>query len=487
MKKLMLTLATVALTSGSLINTNLWANKTVQNTQNVKTTAHSNFQTTNEDAEDIANKLWQQSIQLDPNFWFGKNIKNYQNQLNAQIVKQGILTADEVKYVSWKEFTVATAVFYWNKGDFTVSKDGAVCTGNVTLNASTGETTQQIATKLEKANIQFNYDYWNKKNVSSYLTVIRNILVNEKVLTKYEASNIIGFLNPTTITKTGKTPINFNVNDDNTQTYATANVNVVNDGLSAPAIANKLHTNGEYCDGGAWSQNDTYFLKSNTTGQYADSALVKQNLQNILKYDRGWTADLNTITLPHKILTNAGNGNNLNATVTKDGQITTTAVDLVAYNTPFLNLENQDTSNLSFDVNLTPKVISYLLSYFKNHGGSSTKNQDNRVQYFYQVIDDGGFDTSYVPYEYAHYYLSWDCLEEWMGHYGSWADCKSEIAECEGNCGYYDSWKISDLKFENELYHQILNAKPNACLSVQVKWHWEGTATEYGVNSYHFW
>lgn len=54
----------------------------------------------NEDVEDIASKLWQKTLDIDGNFFLGKDIKNYQSQFNTAIVKQGILTADEAKYVS---------------------------------------------------------------------------------------------------------------------------------------------------------------------------------------------------------------------------------------------------------------------------------------------------------------------------------------------------------------------------------------------------
>ena len=490
MKKLLITLATVALTGGSFANSSLWTNKITQHGggSKTKTSSKSNFQTTNEDAEDIAGKLFGKSIQLDPNFWFGKNIKNYQSQLNKQIVKQGILTADEVKYVLWKDFTVASAIFYWNKGDFTVSKDGASCTGNVTLNASTGETTKQIAAKLTKANIRFNYDYWNNKTVSSDLTLVRSILVNEKILTKYEASNIVGFLKPVTITKAGKTPISFNVNDNNTQTYANANLNVVEDGLSSDEIAHKLNTSGEYDSGGRWVQNDTYYLKSNAVNQYADSSTVTQNFRNILRYDNGpgfWSeSDIQDITLPHNVVTDNPKGNNMNATVTKDGQTSNAAVQLVAYTSSFLNLEDQDDDDMSFDVQLSPTSVTFLADYFQTHS-----NIRDCLGYFYQYLDDNYFQTttSGLPSVDKWCVPEWDRLEHWMGSYGSWVDYPSEVAAGEAN-PYGPTNKTFGTAFRNK----VLNSYVGDSLSVEVTWYFNSggsrsTEDVYQTPYYAFW
>lgn len=81
MKKLMLSLATVVLMTGSVAGvSNVMQNhqKTVKSSsQSQQTKKRNNFQATNEDAEDIANKLWNQTIKLRPKFWFNKDIKDY--------------------------------------------------------------------------------------------------------------------------------------------------------------------------------------------------------------------------------------------------------------------------------------------------------------------------------------------------------------------------------------------------------------------------
>ena len=482
MKKILITLVTGALASGSFANSSLWTNKFTQHEKftDTKLDSKSNFQTTNEDAEDIAGKLFGQLIKLNPNFWFGKNIKNYQAQLNVQIVKQGILTAEEVKYVVWQDFTVASAIFYWNKGHFTVKKDGAVCTGNVSLNASTGETTNQIATKLTKANIKFNYDYWNNKNVANNLILVRSILINEHILTKYEASNIVGFLKPVTITKAGRTLVSFNINDNKTQTYAHANVNVVNDGLSADEIAHQLHTSGEYDSGGHWVQNDTYFLKGTAVNQDANNAIVMQNFRNILRYDNGpgfWSeSDIKDITLPHCVVTDNPNGNNMNATVTKDGQTSTTVVQLVAYTSSFLNLEDQDDHDLNFNVQLSPTSVAFLANYFDTHS-----NMNECLRYFYQYLDDNYF--SGLPSVSKWCVPKWDRLQAWMGDYGSMWDDKSDVA--------YDQTINGNVNFAKALINKVVNSYTTDWLSVAVGWYWgknvAASVVEYQTPFYAFW
>ena len=47
--------------------------------------------------------------------------------------------------------------------------------------------------------------------------------MNEKILTNYKTSDVVGCLNLATINKTNKTPVKFNVNDNNTNTYAYTN------------------------------------------------------------------------------------------------------------------------------------------------------------------------------------------------------------------------------------------------------------------------
>ena len=135
MKKLIMILATVVLITGSVTSAAAMVH------QKTKTNSvGSSKTTTNEDVEDIANKLFNKSIKLDPNFWLGKSIKDDQSQFNAAVVKDGVLTQDEIQYVTWGNLNINFAGYFVNKLTFSVTKDGAVATGTSTIDADTGET-----------------------------------------------------------------------------------------------------------------------------------------------------------------------------------------------------------------------------------------------------------------------------------------------------------------------------------------------------------
>ena len=199
MKKLLTSLATLSLMTGSLANVTAFVHQKPPVTNNPNTSQKA----TNEDAEDIASKLWNKTVKIDPNFWLNKDIKSDQTDFNKALVQEGIITQDEVQYVSWGSFNVKKAGLFANQGAFTVSKDGATATGTVTVDATGVETTQQIAAKITKANLKFNLNYWNQKAVGSYISQVQAILANEKVLTKAEASVVSGLTSPVTITKAG--------------------------------------------------------------------------------------------------------------------------------------------------------------------------------------------------------------------------------------------------------------------------------------------
>ena len=119
------------------------------------------------------------------------------------------------------------------------------------MNATTGETTDQIATKLKAHPVNLNYSYWNGKNLVTDLAQLRSIIVNEGILTKTETSVITGLYNGT-----GESDfytvdvgylghpnvINYTVNDNNTvsQTPDYGGIKVLNDGEDAQQLANKV-------------------------------------------------------------------------------------------------------------------------------------------------------------------------------------------------------------------------------------------------------
>ena len=178
----------------------------------------------------------------------------------------------EVQYVTWGSLNINLAGYFWNKVDFTVTKDGATATGNDTVNASTGETPAQIAAKLSKATSQLSYNWWNGKSLIANFGQIPQIIVNEHLLTRAEASVVTGLNFDETISHPGAYFVSAIVNDNNTVSEATFNMNVVNDGLTAQQVANRI-------SGG------TYYLKGTMQGQYGDSTAVTQDLHNYLTGD----------------------------------------------------------------------------------------------------------------------------------------------------------------------------------------------------------
>ena len=233
MKQLLISLATIVLTTSSIVNTSLWTKQTHRQQPILNQQKRSNQQATQEDAEDIANKLWNKTIKIDPNFWLNKDIQTDQADFNKALVQQGLLTQTEAQYVTWNSLNINEAGWFWNQGVFSVKKDGATATGHMTINASTGETTATIANKISKAtNIKLNYNFWNNKMLQDQLPALRTILVNDKILTKAEASVVTG-INPITIKQAGNLSLKFDINDHNTDSNANTNVSVVNDGDSA--------------------------------------------------------------------------------------------------------------------------------------------------------------------------------------------------------------------------------------------------------------
>ena len=116
-----------------------------------------------ERAQDIANKLQGKTIILDPKFWVGKDIKNYKEQLDNAIVSQGILTKEEVQYVSWGDLTLNQAKSYPNC-DFTVNKGGETAIApNITLDVENKQDEQkfnQINNLIEKDVIKISSGQW---------------------------------------------------------------------------------------------------------------------------------------------------------------------------------------------------------------------------------------------------------------------------------------------------------------------------------------
>ena len=469
MKKLLTSLATISLLSGSLSTMTAWTNF------HQKQAIADDLKTENESAEQIALKLKGKTIKLDPNIWLNRNIKDYQNELNAIIVKNGILTHDEAQYVSWDSLSLNVAGWYWTV-NFTVTVGGSTVTDNACLDMDSGETTAQIATKLKERKVQLNLDYWNGKNLRTDLTEFRNVIVNEGILTRVEASEIVGLFNGGisgwyNVTGTGEVYggfINYNINDNNTES-TTPNydgINVVNDGWSASHIATAFHGD--------------YGLKTNMAGDYADDANVMADFRNILaKNGLIGVTDAQYVSLPHTVLTNNPNGNNMNATVAKDGQTATSNVQLECEQIAHTYKFEQDNDSMQLYTNLTPAVIANLKSTFQSESDPS-----GRLRYFYQLLDNGGFSTSSgLPSCSTSFFNSDNVLESYMGSYGDALDTESDIAADQGDC--HDTY---NKMFEKDLYDQVM--KSDGYLTVLFQWTYtyhDFTTDTYSTSKYSFW
>ena len=131
MKKLLTSLATIALIGGTLTSTTAWS-------QAGKNQQQSNQSLTNETAQEIANKLTGKTINLDLGVWKNKKIADNLSLLRNSIVKQNLLTEDEAQYI------VGTNV-KWTVNQnqkypgclFLIKKDGTlVGAGNVKINVA---------------------------------------------------------------------------------------------------------------------------------------------------------------------------------------------------------------------------------------------------------------------------------------------------------------------------------------------------------------
>ena len=451
MKKLVMVLANVVLITTSV--TSMTA-MTYQPTSMRYVGSHQ--KATTEDAEDIASKLWNQTVKVDPHFWLNKDIKTKQADFNKAIVADGILTADEVQYVSWGDLTINEAGWFKNKGDFTVSKDGSVATGTVSVNASTGETTQQIATKISTAtNVKLNYNYWNNKHTQSELSVLRTILVNEHVLTKAEVS-VITSVNATKITKAGQITLNLTVNDYKTSSNALLHANVVNDGHSASQIANSLNGYG-------------FGLKTNTLGMYADTSYVEKNFVDLAVANYGLNInDLNYVILPHVKL--AKDNPNTPVTVLKDGQTATAKMDLECKTGPYIYYYIVKNNDFQAYVNLNPYLVKQLQNYFPGHG------HQKDLEYFYSMLCDKNCD--YLPSYNGTLLIPWaNRLNENMGPYGPGELTVGKIIKAQLHAGKNETVK----NFEEQLASAVMNS--NGYLSVMWEWTYSDHFLWYDFNT----
>ena len=455
MNKLLISFATIALLGGSVANATAF--KQINHQQNVNDkTPKVNGTASSEDAEDIASRLFHKTIKLDPNVWLGKNLATDQAKFNAILVKLGILTSTETQYVTWSNLNINVAGWYWSKADFTVKKDGATATGNATINASTGETPAEIAAKLSKATIQFNFNWWKGKDLAANWAQIQQMIANEHLLTRAEASDVIGisYGDFTVESAIARGLIGFDVNDNNTVSNATPTINVVNDGLSAEEIGTK--TKG------------TYYLKGSLQGQYMDAAGPTADFRNYLMNDNlsNYTlADFNAISLPHVKLTG---DNTINATVFKDGQIDQASFKIDTQNYAQILVQKQTNSYFNVLVTLTPNVFNYIKQEF-----ATESRTHRRLKDFYHILNDTD----------GEYFKWYERLADQMGSYGNALATTSDIL-------IYQS-QISDSgnrAFAKALQKKVMSMPNNSYLTLDFEWYYAYAVVDtYTTQYWAFW
>ena len=293
------------------------------------------------------------------------------------------------------------------------------------------------------------------------MPALRDILVNDHVLTKAEAS-LITDANATTITKAGQITLKLTVNDYKTSSNASLNTDVVNDGDSANQIANSLNGYG-------------FGLKTNTTGLYADSSYVVKDFVDLAEANYGLNADdLNYVTLPHVKLAN--DNPNTPVTVFKDGQKAIAKMDLECRTGAYIYYYIVENNHFQVYVNLTTYLVNQLKTYFPGHG------HQNDLEYFYSMLDDN--QDSKLPTYSGTYGIPWaNRLDQNIGSYGDVAETNGGIIKDEANAGSDNTIK----EFEEQLATAVQQS--NGYLSIMFKWSYSFHVVyeTYSVDAWKFW
>ena len=331
-----------------------------------------------------------------------------------------------------------------------MKKNGQTATAsNITADAT--ESNQAIINKILKANITLNYSYWNGKSLHDYNYPIQTLLVNEGILNRIEA-NWVEMENSVVINQGAKDyQVRFGVDNFPPEIWNTATFHVVDDGLSAAGLANKIA-------GGI------FYLQGYLQGQYADSGAVTQDLRQYLTYDNVYdpkftAKDVQGITLNHVKL----NGETkVQANILKDGQTSQSAVTAVTNNYPEIIAQPETANTFNGLVNLSPAVINNLQSYFK------TQTDPNlRLQYFYNILDNG--KNPLLTQVTMKYFQSWNTLETAIYGYGALPN-HTMLRQS-------DTTDQGNLHFATFLDQQIMAASSSHYLTVFFQWNYAYAAT----------
>ena len=252
-------------------------------------------------SQKIADKLNNKTVNLDPNFWLGKDIKTNRSALVDRLVNQNIITYEEAQYVSWDNLNISKAQKYVNV-PLKVQKNGITVNAHINLDANYEAT--KIANKLSNKTIRLNPQFWVGKNVEAKAEVFRAALVNQHIITKTEAQAVI--LPNLNLTKAQKYQnIPFIVVEGNHNAIA-KNVTLDTE-YEANKIANKL-------------SNKTIRLTTYWLGDHLGDPKVRKNFEDELIYQRLATREeLQYVTWPDVHINREGNYTNLDFTVLKDG------------------------------------------------------------------------------------------------------------------------------------------------------------------------
>ena len=315
MKKLLTSLATIALIAGSVANAAAWSKiNHQQNATDLTKPAKSNLGAESETAQQIANKLEDKTVTLDFPAWANNFFGFHSPQFRKALVEQGLLTADEAQYV-YLSYLNADKPKVYQVSNIYVAEKGKpiVYVKNVNIDLTTTDTLQQIANKIDENTIDLNSDYWKNKSIRQYFSEIRQIIINDKILTKAEAQLLYGVVNDKTIPGPGTFTSQFQIGDGFETVVANANIDVVDTGLSAQEIADKLESKVIRLSGLSWDGKNIRANKQSFEGE-----LVKQNILP--------RADLQYLSYPDVTINHAINYH-LNINVSKNGQ-TAVATDV---------------------------------------------------------------------------------------------------------------------------------------------------------------
>ena len=257
MKKLLTSLATIALVGGSVTSAAAWSTAPQSHKQaNTNQQPQPTQSTANETAQDIANKLNSKTIHLNFTAWKGKKINDNLPLFRDEIVAQGYLTSDEAQYITTQNHkkTIDESGVTWGPVAIGITKDGA--SANSSKNNLKVETeAEYIAFVLNGKTLDLKLTNWYNKNIALYANDLAELLVAQHFLTAIETTSLSW--SPLTITTAKVYKANFTVAEGGTTISGQSiNLDVNSSGETAQDIANKLEDKSLNLKWGKWKDRD---------------------------------------------------------------------------------------------------------------------------------------------------------------------------------------------------------------------------------------